>query len=203
MNEGTSSKTVADNLPHPVERSGVDPPDPDGIAIITNYTGAAAQASKSIHGPFPARYEVEDIIQTVHVYLHERLGNGYTYQIAQAVQCDDVDGFVHRQLRASVTQAIGDCRWTEDKRKQRGRKQVPLTDADMSHDDSAGRDLAIDLTEAMLCLSPLERRVLELKKAGYTGEEIAQCIPLRDKQEVSEVFCKASCKIRESRKGLK
>jgi hypothetical protein len=206
MNEGSSGITGGSNLPPPrVERGGSDPPeDPDGIAFINQYAGAAAQRSTAKHGPLPPQYDIEDIVQAVHLQLRQQVGAGYSLQIAEAAQSKDCTCDAIQKLRAAVKQAIGDHRWRDDKRKQRGRHHVSLSETDIpSRDERDFRDRVIDLSEAMLCLSPLERLVMDLKKEGYTGEEIAQRIPLRDKQEVSAIFREASRKIIQSRKGLK
>lgn len=176
MNEVTGGTTA--------DESGI-PTDPEGINLIDRYSSESARRSEALHGPFPPYYGIEDVCQKVHIYLWKWLGPGYSSLIAQAARCKDSESDPFRKLREAVKQAIGDCRWTEDKRKQRGLR--PRGGA-ATRDYRTTLDKTIDLYQAMAEeLTPLEQRVLVLRMQRYTGDDIAQILGLGDKRRVSEI----------------
>jgi hypothetical protein len=126
----------------------------------------------------------EDVIQTVHLYLCESLDRHYMQRIAGVIPFSSRGTTEHREVTRSmahaVSRAIGNQRWTSDKRRQRGLAREVAYDREPSTSISlvAAKliNWEIDLSQGIADLGGLEAQVwrglVQRKTTRQIGHEL-------------------------------
>ena len=126
----------------------------------------------------------EDVVQTVHLYLCESLDRHYMQRIAGVIafslEGDDRTSGGDAGMAHAVSRAIGNQRWTSDKRRQRGLAREVAYDREPSTSISlvAAKliNWEIDLSQGIADLGGLEAQVwhglVQRKTTRQIGQEL-------------------------------
>ncbi len=126
----------------------------------------------------------EDVVQTVHLFLCQSLGSDYMRRIANIIPFRSRGTTEHQEVTRGIAQAvsraIGNQRWTKDKRRQRGLPREVSYDREPSTSVSliAAKlvNWEIDLSQGIANLGDLEtmvwRGLVERKTTRQIGQEL-------------------------------
>lgn len=166
-----------------------------GLNKVETYIRTAVRRNVCKYGRFPGcfcRGTCEDVVQQVHENLCKLLGNEYLPQIAGAMNAQPLEFKQtpeYEALAQAITKAIGQSRWTTDKRKQRGLPyEVPLPEGyeGLQRSESTLVEMTTDLLRLFNHWSPLDRRVWQESSSGKTTRQLGKELDM-DFRRVAEI----------------
>jgi hypothetical protein len=173
---------------HPASVDGVFSPFADSRAsaddahaqawdFVRHYTAKAIRNEERVRGQLSGRH---DIVQQVYVEWREDVGPAADVHRRVLEKNSPERG----ALRSTVRRVLDRSRYDEARR-----RAVPVADQAI-HSPRPSRDwidLEIDLSMGVGNLTPLERRILDMRRGGATFEEVGEAVGL-SKQRIFEIY---------------
>jgi hypothetical protein len=136
----------------------------------------------------------EDVIQTAHLFLCQLVGNDYMQRISKIIRFSSRGTTEHEEMRRkiahAISRAIGNQRWTADKRRQRGLPREVAYDREPSTALSVTAakliNWEIDLSQGIAELGDLETKIWRGLVQGKTTRHIGKELRI-DFRRIAEI----------------